>query len=378
MNKSYFFTAAMLTICTCVCLSCARKPEKHGDGELVEMRHARNITMRALGDSVTIVQLVNPWDSTQTLAKYLLVERGYSATESLPKDAAIIEVPVERSIVYAGVHASLISELGASQSIAGVCDAEYMKVPYVKNGLSDGTVADCGLSSAPVMEKIIELRPDAILLSPYENSDETARFSRIGATTVLTADYMESTPLGRAEWIKFYGRLFGKGEQADSLFAAVETEYDKWKAIASRGNGKPSVLFDRPYSGIWDVPTSGSVTGIIIEDAGGSNPFDSYSQGGSAHLSPEEVIHTARNADIWLIRHFEPNLSMHDLARDNSLYTKIKAYKTGNVLFANTMETTLFDDGAFHPDKVLSEMVRLIHPELCEEGDSLVYYKKLK
>lgn len=378
MKKSLFFAAMMLAACACICMSCTQKSEKHDNGELIEMRHARNIKMHTLGDSVTMVQLVNPWDTTKTLAKYLLVERGYSATESLPENITIIEVPVERSIVYAGVHASLINELGASQSIKGVCDAEYMTVPYVKNGLSDSTVADCGLSSAPVMEKIIELRPDAILLSPYENSDETARFSRVGVNIILTADYMESTPLGRAEWVRFYGRLFGKGEQADSLFNAVETEYNKWKATASHGKGRPTVLFDRPYSGIWDVPTSGSVTGIMIKDAGGCNLFDNYSQGGSAHLSPEEVIHTAQNADMWLIRNFEPNLSLQDLARDNSLYTKIKAYKTGNVMFANTMETSLFDDGAFHPDKVLHEMVRLIHPELCASSDSLVYYKKMK
>lgn len=371
ISVTFFATGILLNS------ACSGTTKKESEGTPIQMRHARNITMQALGDSVTMVTLTNPWDSVKTMAKYLLVERGYSATETLPKDAVIIHVPLQSTIVFSGVHASLITEFGVSDAIKGVCDAEYINDRFVKSGLADGSITDCGPGTMPVTEKIVRLKPDALLLSPFENSDETTRFSRLGINVILTADYMETTPLGRAEWVRFYGRLFGKSEKADSLFDEVEKNYKTLKKKAEKVKAKPSVLFDRPYGGIWDVPTSGSVTGILINDAGGSNPFSKYNQGGSAHLSPEEVVHTARKSDIWLVRHIEPNLSMKDLANENTLFTKIKAYRNGNVYGADTMNVTLFDDGAFHPNKVLLEMVLLLHPEICNPDEKLRYYKKL-
>lgn len=358
--------------------SCESKPKQKLDGNEIEMRHAHNISMVAINDSVTVVTLTNPWDTTTNLAKYALVERGYSNTSSLPTDMTVIEVPLQQAIVYSGVHASLIKEFGAFEAIKGVCDAEYISDYEVKESIKRGDIADCGYSTSPLMEKIMTLKPDAVLLSPFENSDETSKFARIGTNVIQMADYMESTPLGRAEWLRFYGRLFDKGERADSLFSQIASAYETSKAKASKASDKPKVLFDRPYNGVWDVPTSGSVTGKLIEDAGGRNPFAQYRQGGSAHLSPEEVIHTASDADVWLIRHTEPNLTMQSLEMDNTLYGKIKAYKNANVYGANTLVVPLFDDGSFHPDRVLEEMVRLLHPNTDTSSVKLRYYNKLK
>lgn len=368
----------MIILSVVMLASCGSKAKPEIEGNTVDMRHARNISMVAVNDSVTIVTLTNPWDTTMNLAKYALVERGYSGKAIFPADITVIEVPLRKSIVYSGVHASLIKELGAFDAIKGVCDAEYISDADVKGALKRGEITDCGYSTSPLMEKIMTLKPDAVLLSPFENSDETSRFARIGTKVIQTADYMESTPLGRAEWLRFYGRLFGKGDMADSLFRSIEKAYETSKAKASKFGHKPKVLFDRPYNGVWDVPTSGSVTGRLIQDAGGQNPFDKYTDGGSAHLSPEEVIHTAADADVWLIRHTEPNLTLQSLEMDNKLYGKIKAYKNADVYGANTLEVPLFDDGAFHPERVLEEMVRVLHPDADISSANLRYYKKLK
>lgn len=368
----------MIIMSVLMLASCGSKAKQEIEGKAVDMRHAHNISMVEVNDSVTIVTLTNPWDTTSNLAKYALVERGYSDKAALPSDITVIEVPLQKAIVYSGVHASLIKELGAFDAIKGVCDAEYISDAEVKEALKRGEIADCGYSTSPLMEKIMTLKADAVMLSPFENSDETSRFARIGTKVIQTADYMESTPLGRAEWLRFYGRLFGKGETADSLFSSIEKSYETSKAKASKTGRKPKVLFDRPYNGVWDVPTSGSVTGRLIEDAGGQNPFDKYTEGGSAHLSPEEVIHTAADTDIWLIRHTDPNLTLQSLETDNKLYGKIKAYKNADVYGANTLEVPLFDDGAFHPERVLEEMVRVLHPNTDISSANLRYYKKLR
>lgn len=346
-----------------------------GDTGQNMMRHARNITMTEEGDSMTFVTLRNPWDTTRTMARYALVPRGYRSAAQFPAGIVTLEVPLERSIVYSGVHVSLIDEFGAMDAVSGICDAEYVSDMRVRQAVSDGKITDCGNNSMPVMERIISLRPQAVLLSPYEKSDGSSLFTNTGIDVVETADYMELTPLGRAEWMRFYGRLYGKGPEADSIFNSVEKNYLAMKQKAASSVNRPSVLFDRIYSGIWDVPTSRSVTGHLIEDAGGTNPFADRNDGGSAHLTPEEVLYTAQNADIWLIRHFEANgLSLDQLGKDNPIYGKFKAFRNGNVFSANTLECPLFEDGAFHPDRTLREMIRLIHPE--KDSSPLQYYTK--
>lgn len=346
------------------------------EGKAVELRHAENLTMSEQEDGVTLVTLRNPWDTTRTLARYALVERGRDMPGNLPEGTVRIDVPLERSVVYSGMHAALINELGAGKAVAGICDADYVYDPAIKQGIADGRIADCGRNTQPNIEKIASLRPSAIILSPYEKRDEASRFARTGLKVIQAAEYMESTPLGRAEWMRFFGRLYGEGHRADSLFNVVEQEYDKAKRLAANSGTRPSVLFDRPYGGVWSVPTSGSVTGHLITDAGGMNPFGALNEAGSAQLAPEEVLHTARNADIWLIRHFEPSLTRASLENENALYTKFKAFAKGDIYGADTLERPLFEDGAFHPDRVLKEMVILFHPELSH-SDTLRYYKKL-
>lgn len=344
-------------------------------GDKIEMRHARNIKMREISPGVTLADLRNPWDTTATLARYALVEKGVEIPSGLPTDTKIIRVPLESSVVFSGVHVSLLDELGAGKAVVGVCDAEYINDTTIRDGLTKGRIADCGQSMQPNIERIVSLHPGAVLLSPYDNADPTQIFAKTGINVIQTADYMEATPLGRAEWMRFYGRLFGKSTEADSLFSSIEKNYESIRQRTEKTEKKPKVLFDRIYSGVWDVPTSGSVTGHLIADAGGTNPFDEYKQGGSAHLSSEEVILKGHDADVWVIRYLEPSLTLTSLGRDNASYMRFKAYRNKNIYGANTLTVPLFEDGAFHPDKILKEMLRILHPEL--EKTPLEYYQKL-
>lgn len=358
--------------------ACAGGNKEYTDsGSPIHLRYAKNLRIDSIDDCVELVTLRNPWDTTKTFARYALVKRGAESPSHLPEGTIEILVPVERSVVYSGVHIALLDELGTGQSVNGICDAAYVNNADIRARIAGGNLTDCGASTQPVMERIISLRPDIVLLSPYENSDDSGTFARIGINVVQAADYMESNPLARAEWMRFYGRLYGCGHSADSLFAEVEKRYIGIRRTASNATTKPSVLFDRIYNGQWSVPTSGSATGHLIADAGGRNPFDSYTSGGSAQLTPEEVLHTAQDADIWLIRHNEPRMTLHRLGSDNRLYTQIKAYKNGNVLGCNTLERPLFEDGSFHPDLVLEEMVRIFHPDMLSDPDTLRYYKQI-
>lgn len=353
-----------------------RQTDLNDIGNRIEMRYARNLVMSEPEPGVTLVTLRNPWDTTVNIATYALIEKDMNPTAPLPAEIVRINVPIERSVVYSGVHVSLLDELGVMEAVKGVCDTEYIQDAKIIEALKNGKIADCGNNLNPNVERIISLEPDAVLLSPYESSDATAPLARTPVNIVQTVDYMEKTPLARAEWMRFYGRLFGQGAKADSLFKAVEEDYNKLKASATKAQSRPRVIFDRIYSGVWDVPTAGSVTGNLIEDAGGVNPFDKYRQGGAARLAPEEVLMLGADADIWLVRYLEPQLTLKMLSDENTIYTKFKPYKEGRVFGANTMQTSLFEDGAFHPNLTLREMVRLLHPEI--DNSELMYYKQLK
>lgn len=345
-------------------------------GQEVRMDYAENLTMEEF-DGYTIVKIRNPWDTTKILQSYALVENPGIKPEGF-SEKQIIKVPLEKSIIYSSVHAGLINEFGSLPALSGVCDTEYMYEPEILNRIKSGVISDCGSSEQPNVEMIMKISPGAVLLSPYENSGSHGKLGQAGIPIVECADYMESSPLARAEWMKFYGRLYGKKEKADSMFRATEEKYLALKHLVANLDNKPKIMFDRVYGQIWSQPGGVSTTGILIEDAGGENPFHSKRVSGSLQLSPERVLYEAQDADIWLIRYFSEPITLKALGEEKELYTKFKAYKDGNVYWSNTSESRIFEDVAFHPHWLLGSFIRLFHPELSNRIEGKNYFERLK
>ena len=183
-------------------------------GDTLSLRYAENLTLVAY-PGYTIATLRNPWDTLKTLNTYILVPSSEELLAHLPA-GTVIRTPLSKSVVYSSVHCSLLNQLGAFSSIGGVCDLKYIKLPEIQEAYSQGSIADCGDGMHPDMEKIIDLHPDAILLSPFENSGGYGRVEKLNIPLIECADYMETSALGRAEWMRFYGLLFGVSSQADS------------------------------------------------------------------------------------------------------------------------------------------------------------------
>ncbi len=341
------------------------------DGDTLCFSHARNITM-VEHEGFTEVEMRNPWDTTRTLHRYILLERG-KKKEGLPKGATVIEVPLQRAVVYSGVHASLIDELGHIGLISGVCDTDYLPDLQVMDKVKKGEILDCGNSMSPDMERIFSLAPDVVMLSPYENNRDYTKLQRAGIPVLECADYMESTPLGRAEWMRFYGRLFGEGQKADSLFAKTEKEYGELRAKANAAGSKPSVVFERIYGGAWYVPERHSTTGRFVEDAGGRNPFDYIDKAGSAPLTAEEVLMRAGESDFWLIRHAGENITYGSLGKENPVYSRMLPYRSHKVYSTDTSRSRVFEDAAFHPQWLLADLITILHPELGLESTHHYY-----
>lgn len=330
----------ILLLCSFI-LSCGNgKTEGKVDGDTVVFRHAHFVTVVKQGERVRI-DIRNPWDTMSTL-------RSIS-----------VKVPVTRAAVYTATHAALLAELGLTDHIGGVFDTQYIMHGGVKEAIELGKIRDLGSSNAVSIEQIMDLQPDLLMPSPYESQGGYGRLEQMGIPIMECADYMEVSPLARAEWIRVYGILFGVEERADSLFNAIEKRYVELRTLAQKAVHRPRLLTERPLSGAWHVPCGGSTTGILYRDAGADYIFSDIPGSGANAMSIEMVLDKAMGADVWLIKSFG-HLGREQIVQDCPPTKHIPA----RLLVCNTQEVAFFEETPFHPEYLLENLIGIFHPEL--------------
>lgn len=389
---------------------------KHGDGE--ESSDAAEGIDYQYAEAI----IANPWKAGTMLHRYILIPKGKEGDKTVAMLAKrrstgarcttdTVRTPVERSAVFIAPHCQLMYELGCQQAIRGVCDLNYINIPDVKkraaagnaaarkavsgkasaeNASAGNSIVDCGSSMAPDIERIIALKPDAILLSPFENSGGYGKLDKLHVPIIEAADYMESSPLGRAEWMKFYGMLFKKDgnapktalaascePKADSLFAKIEKEYLKLKAEAAGYPKGLSILTERKTGNVWYVPGGQSTIGILLKDANARYIFEDDQHSGSLSMSPEQIIAKGNQVDVWAFKYFGGNaLTKQDLLAEYQGYQALKAFQTGTVYETDTSCEPYFELTSFHPEILLREFIILSHPEAGDKFGKLRFYKK--
>ena len=230
-------------------------------GDTIPLCYSSNLSLVDY-EEYTVAQLRNPWDTTKILHTYILVDKNQQLPQGLPQ-GTIVRTPLSKAVIYSSVHCSLLKDLGALNSIGGVCDLKYIKLPEIEEGCRNGTITDAGDGMNPNIEKIIDMHPDAILLSPFENSGGYGRVEKLNVPIIECADYMETSSLGRAEWMRFYGLLFGKKVEADAMFASVERSYKDLQELVKPISFAPSVMCDLKTSSTWYTPGGNSTCQAI-------------------------------------------------------------------------------------------------------------------
>ena len=237
MRKDLF---AFLIIIIGVFTSCNHSQTRleAGGGDTVRFEYARHLKIVKY-QGYSIATLTDPWKQGKILHTYALVPKGKAGDEICKafssdnnQEVTIVRTPITRSVVFTTVHCALLYDLKAESAIKGVCDLQYISIPDVqqraKLPISDAHhVADCGNSMSSNVEKIIDLKPEAIMVSPFENSGGYGKLDKLHIPLIEMADYMEESSLGRAEWMKFYGILFGREKAANSLFNEVKSNYER-------------------------------------------------------------------------------------------------------------------------------------------------------
>lgn len=346
------------------------------EGDTVRMKYSSLLQIVKHAD-YTVVTIRNPWDTLKVLHTYLLADREKPLPEHLP-EGTVVRTPLQKSVIYSSVHCSLWSELDELKGIGGVCGLEYIKLPQIQEGCRNGSIANVGNSMNPDIERIIDLRPDAILLSPFENSGGYGRVGKLNIPIIECADYMETSALGRAEWMRLYGLLLGKEAQADSLFAGIEKEYlTLTQQVKSQNLKRPTVISEMKNSSAWYIPGGNSTMGRLYQDAGADYVFASLSNSGSVPLAFETVFDRGGNADIWLIKYNQPqDKTYSELERDYAPYARFKAFQDRKVYGCNTNHVPFYEESPFHPELLLKDLIKIFHPELLPDYD-LKYFSNL-
>ena len=432
-RKIYIFGALLALLVLTACQGGKTTAGEAEEGDTLKMKYAKLLTIVKHGEKGTAslnndaedadyqyaeVNVANPWKAGTLLHRYILIPKGKEGDEMVARLALqrtsgmgcttdTVRTPVERSAVFIAPHCQLMYELGCQQAIRGVCDLDYINIPDVKkraasaknaaagkasagkaaeNAAAGNPIVDCGSSMAPDIERIIALKPEAILLSPFENSGGYGKLDKLHVPIIEAADYMESSPLGRAEWMKFYGMLFGNEEgksngisrscepKADSLFAKIEKEYLKLKAEAAGYPKGLSILTERKTGNVWYVPGGQSTIGILLKDANARYIFEDDEHSGSLAMSPEQILAKGKQVDIWAFKYFGgAPLSQAQLLQEYDGYKALAAFSRGNIYQVDTSMVPYFELTSFHPELLLREFIILAHGE---RFGKLRFYKK--
>lgn len=393
---------AILMISSLGLLSCQGGKTAAGmeeGGDTLQMKYAQLLTIVSHDEgSYTEVKVHNPWKEGTELHRYILVPKGKEGDATMAKLAGqahgegkaaatlgvktdTVRTPLTSNLVFTAPHCQLLTELGCQNAITGVCDKDYINIPEIKSrAQADAKVAhpimDCGSSMQPDIERIIALHPEALLISPFENSGGYGKLDKLRIPIIETADYMETSPLGRAEWIKLYGLLLGSSK-ADSLFSAIEKEYLQLKAEAAKLPLGLSILTERKTGNVWYVPGGKSTMGILLRDAHAKYIFADDQHSGSLSMSPEQIIAKGNQVDVWAFKYFGGNaLTKQDLLAEYQGYQALKAFQSGNIYETDTSCEPYFELTSFHPEILLREFIILSHPEAGDKFGKLRFYKK--
>ena len=364
-----------LLLLTALLVSCGgrRMTVSQEAGDTVAFKYTTLLTVVHHQD-YTEATLKNPWKEGMTLHRYLLVPANGELPEELP-EGTVVRTPLSRSVMFTTVHCAMLMSLGKEDCISGVADLKYIKIPWIQEQVKNGRIMDVGEGMSPVVEKIIDQRPDALFLSPFENSGGYGRLEEIGIPIIECAEYMETSPLARAEWLRFYGMLFGCEAKADSLFAVVDSSYNSLKKLSTVNK---TVLVDKVTGSVWYVPGGNSTLGQMIHDAGGLYPWASDEHSGSVSLPFEAVLEKAGEADIWLFRYSsDHDISYQELLSEHHGYNQFKAFRDKQVYGCDVERSLFYEESPFRPDWLLNDFIRIFHPE--QEGlGPLRYYKPLR
>ncbi|WP_421659464.1 ABC transporter substrate-binding protein [Leptothermofonsia sp. ETS-13] len=328
-----------------------------------------------------IVSVNHPWKDARTRFQYILVQCGTPTPEGF-KPEQVIQIPVRSVVTLSTTHFVPLQQLGVLDRLIGISNFKDVTTPAVNEKVRKNQLAEVGNAGGLKLEKILELAPDLVTTFGTGNpqTDAHPKLLEAGIKVAIVAEYMESTPLGRAEWMKFLALFFNREAEAERSFAEVRQRYQAIAAKAKTVNRRPTVFSGFERKGTWYVPGGNSYVAKFLADAGANYLWSDDRSPGSLQLTFEQVYDRAAQAQYWIIN--APSVKTRaDLLAIDPRYQGFAALITNNV-FSPTAKVNpqggndYWQSGIANPDVILADLVKIFHPELVP-GHQFVYYRQL-
>ena len=351
--------------------------------ESPETIHADSLSIKQIEDR-TIVTISDAWQGAPEL-RYLLVDRhgrGDIAVRPASYDG-VIEVPVRRLASLATPAIAHLEDLGALDRLIAVDNGDYVYNREIRRRLSSGSLPEVGSGADLNLERLLTLQPELVVLSVMGPDDPTVkRLEAVGIPVLPLADWREQSPLGRAEWVKLFGALLNRQDEAEAVFAPRARDYLELRGLTSRipMDERPKVLTNAPWQGSWPVPAGESYIARLLTAAGGDYLWADREGTGSIFLDLESVLKRGAEAEVWI------NLNQGWRARSDAVKTDprlalFEAFQTNEMYHHNRRARSsgandFWESGATRPDIILADLIRILHPDLLPDHE-LVYYRRL-
>jgi iron complex transport system substrate-binding protein len=294
----------------------------------------------------------------------------------------IIQVPVQRFVSMSTTYLPVLDQLGLLDRLGGLDDITYVNNERVRAMADAGKLHYIGYGGNLNIEQAIDLDPDLIMTYAVGGAETDAhpQLMAAGLKVAVEASWLDTSPLGRAEWSKFIALFFNKEAEAETLFAATAARYEELAALAAQADDQPAVFTDSVFQGTWYMPGGQSYFARYIADAGGDYLWADDDSAGSLALSFEVVLERAQSGDIWLNLGFINSLD--ELLAVDARYSDFAAFQSGQVWNNNARVndsggSDYYESGSANPDLVLADLIKIFHPELLPEHE-LVFYQQLK
>ena len=344
-----------------------------------EIHYAKGLELYKY-DGFSVLKITNPWPNSTASFTYILQEKNGVIPDSL-KQFDIIAVPIKSIVVSSTTHIPALELLGVENTLLGFPNTNYISSEKTRKLIDAGKVREVGTNESLNTEVIIDLNPDVIVSFGINNSNPTLdNLKKSGLKVLLNGDWTEQSPLGKAEWIKFFGALYGLDEKANTIFLDIEKEYNNTLTIVKKATTKPSVLSGAMYQEQWYVPQGESWASLFFKDAQGNYLWSETKGTASVSVPFESVLEKAENADFWIA----PGdfSSLKEMTDSNPHYSQFASFKnkkvysygknkgaTGGILY--------FEWASTRPDWVLKDLIKILHPELLPDYQ-LYFFQKLE
>jgi iron complex transport system substrate-binding protein len=372
MLKQLLFLSYLLFLCGCK----QQKKESlplESTPKNVDIAYAKGFSIEKQASGITILKILTPWPNAEASFTYALIPKEKQAFITLDKNEydAIISVPIENIVVTSTTHIPALEALGELDKLIGFSDTKYVSSKAARKRIDAGQIKELGINESLNTEAVLALQPDLVIgfgVSGSNSAYETLQRSQI--PVIYNGDWVEETPLGKAEWIKFFAPFFKKETEANTIFAEIEKSYVDAKKIAKTAHTVPTVLSGALYKDVWYLPGGKSWAANFLKDANANYIWKETSESGSLSLSWESVLVVAKNAEYWIgPAQFK---SYTEMESSSAHYLQFDAFKNKNIYtFANTVGETggnlYYELAPQRPDIVLKDLIHILHPGLLPE-----------